>query len=169
MRRWRSFICLRPVTLPCWHNPGDGAGVPPHQTPMKEGEKERGTGTDAERRITMRAEIRLCIKAKHQRKKKLPLKLIIYPREEKPQPLPSFFPSSGSHGANCLRSTSVYIYTLLSEPVLRERIQKCSFSDGLTTHPKALLIPTSCIQMKRLDSKRPVLWKADPTCFLCDL
>lgn len=46
-----------PLVPPRWHNTGDDAGVPPHQTQMKEGEKERGRGTDAERRITMRAEI----------------------------------------------------------------------------------------------------------------
>lgn len=98
MRRRRSFICLRPVTLvtlvppPCsprWHNTGDDAGVPPHQTPMKEGEKELGRGTDAERRITMRLKYDCASKQNWgKKKKKLPLKLIIHPREEKPQPLP---------------------------------------------------------------------------------
>lgn len=30
-----------------------------------------------------------------------------------------------SHGANCLHATSVYFYTLLSKPFLRDRIQPC--------------------------------------------
>lgn len=61
----------------------------------------------------------------HQRKtegKKLPLKLIIYPWEEKPQRLSLslsvdvLFCLCLSHGANCLHATSVYFYTLLSNP-----------------------------------------------------
>lgn len=64
---------------------------------------------------------------------KLPLKLIIYPWEEKPQCLSLFSLSQCvalslclclSHGADCLHATSVYFYTLLSKPFLWDWIQR---------------------------------------------
>lgn len=123
-----SRFPVPPPFFPHWHNSNNNASVPPHQTPTKEregeseGQKKRETENySAGRNVIV-----------HQRKtegKKLPLKLIIYPWEEKPQCLSLCLSMCCSlsfclsHGANCLHATSVYFYTLLSKPFLWDQIQ----------------------------------------------
>lgn len=111
MQRCRSFICLRAVNPvpPPWHNAEDNARVPPHQTLMRNGEKgeKEGVGRDRCRAQKYNAG-RNMIGHQSQTElveKKLSLKLIIYPGEEKPQPHPLFPLFSAPCVAWCQLST----------------------------------------------------------------
>lgn len=115
-------------SFPHWHNSKNNARVPPHQTPTTEG--ERGSQRDRWRgrqRITVRVEMWLCIKAKLRGKNFLLNWLYIHEKRNHNVSLSMCCSPSLclclSHGANCLHATSVYFYTLLSKPFLRDQIQ----------------------------------------------
>jgi len=94
-----------------------------------EGQRERERGTDEERDTELQCGSKSDCASKQNWGEKLPLKLIIYPWEEKPQCLSVSMCCSLSLclclslGANCLHATSVYFYTLLSKPLLQDQIQ----------------------------------------------
>lgn len=143
-------------TLTQWWEWCQGATTSNIDERMRERESHKDR-CRARHRITVRVEIWLCIKAKP-RGKKLPLKLIICPWEEKPQPLPPSF----SLCVVCLMVPTVYMLPVLTFTQLSGAI-KASFEwlnaafhivlhiflcpeallfDIQTTYPKATVIVT---------------------------
>lgn len=119
----RSLRPVSPPFFPHWHNSKNNARVPPHQTPMREGAGVRWTDRERDRwrkrqRITVWVEIWLCIKAKLRGKNFLLNWLYIHEKKNHSVSLCRCVALSLclSHGANCLHATSVYFYTLLSNP-----------------------------------------------------
>lgn len=113
------------------------------ETERRERRRESG-GTDAERRNTMRAETWLGIKAKLNWWKKNFLLNWLYTQEKKNRNLTLSSPSSlrpVSHGANCLRSTSVYVYMLLSKPVFAGADPTVQFIWRPDNTPKSFINP----------------------------
>lgn len=173
MQRCRSFICLSPVTPvpPPWHNAEDNARVPPHQTAMRngeKGEKEGVRGTDAEHRNTMRAETWLGIKAKLNWWKKNFLLNWLYTQEKKNRNLTLSSPSSLrplSRGANCLHSTSVYVYMLLSKPVFAGADPKVQFIWRADNTPKSFINPHIMYSIGTIGFQRANFLESGPNLF----
>lgn len=153
-----------PPFFPHWHNDENDAKVPPHQTLMKEWEKERVTRTDAERDTELQCGSKFDCASKLNRGEKNVLLNWLYVHEKKNHN-PSLRLSLSVSSVSWCQLSTCYQCLLLHSAI------KASFEwlnaafhivlhillcpeellfDIQTTYPKATVIVTLCIEMGQL-------------------